>query len=166
MSDSTDSGWWSAAGPPPTPPEPEQIDLRLRPRRRAPRSLLVLAVLVAALVVALLGGAFAGSSPPAPGPVTHSSSLAWTSAQGRQVQSAYLTSCQSAGGGSAYCGCLFSQITAQAPYSTPATFAALGAAVKQDEQSNDLAAIPPAITQADNSCSQPGASSPSARHPI
>jgi hypothetical protein len=165
MSDSTDSGWWSAASPPPTPPEPEQIELRLRPQRRAPRSLLVLAVLVAALVVAVLGGAFAGSSPPAPA-ATHGSSLAWTSAQGRQVQSAYLTSCQSAGGGSAYCGCLFSQITAQAPYSTPATFAALSAAVKQDEQSNDLAAIPPAIAQADNTCSEPGASSPSARHPI
>jgi hypothetical protein len=165
MPDSTDSGWWSAAGPPPTPREPEQIELRLRPQRRAPRSLLVLAVLVVALVVALLGGAFAGSSPPAPAE-THGSSLAWTSAQGRQVQSAYLTSCQSAGGGSAYCGCLFSQITAQAPYSTPATFAALSAAVKQDEQSNDLAAIPPAIAQADNTCSQPGASSPSTRHPI
>jgi len=159
MADPTDRGWWArTAGPPPQP------ELRSTSKQRP---LAILAASIAVVVaLALVSGAFSGGAAPAPVPARSGSGDPWSSALGVHVRSAYLASCQSAGGGSAYCACVFSQITAQAPYSTPQAFAVLSAAAQRAQRANDLAAIPAAVTQANDTCSTPAAGPPSTKHAV
>lgn len=160
MADSTEGAWWARRGEPPQAGGDDAVDESAhRPRPKA-RALLIVSISAAAvLLVALLGDVFGGSGPANPGPAAPSASQAWSGADGARVHAAYLASCQSNGGGAAYCACLFSQLTARASYSTPAAFAALSTALERARSANDTAAVPSAVTQATQTCSSPGVGS-------
>jgi hypothetical protein len=160
MADSTEAAWWARRGEPPLAGGDDAVDERAHGPRPKARALLIVSILAAAvLLVALLGGVFGGSGPPNSGPAAPSASQAWSGADGARVHAAYLASCQSNGGAAAYCACLFSQLTARAPYTTPAAFAALSTALEQARSANDTAAVPSAVTQATKTCSSPAVGS-------
>jgi hypothetical protein len=150
MNGSSDWGWHRTpavpADPSSTPPAASK-----RPSR-APRLVLAAVVLVAviALVVAL-----GGSGKPAP--AGSGASGSWSSARGVALRSAYLTGCQHTGQTAAYCGCLFSFITSEKAYNTPAAFSSV--------ETGSTSATAPVVTQAESACDVPkssGAPVPSA----
>jgi hypothetical protein len=160
MADSTEAAWWARRDEPPVAAGEHTVDESARRRRPKARPLLIVSIIAAAvLVVALLGGVFADPGPANPGPAAPTASQAWSGADGARVHGAYLASCQSDGGAAAYCACLFSQLSARAPYSTPAAFAALSTALERARSGGDTAAVPVAVTQATQTCSSPGAGS-------
>jgi hypothetical protein len=112
-----------------------------------------------ALAIAAIGSAI--GSGPARAPY-----VGWSSTRGTSVRSSYLSSCAQAGGGVVYCGCLFDQITADASYSTPASFSALERIAVRAQRAHDEAAMPSVLTTAGDACSTPSVSSPASKHPI
>ncbi|HUB75939.1 MAG TPA: hypothetical protein VL977_02730 [Solirubrobacteraceae bacterium] len=123
-----------------------------RERRRRARARLSLSVAAAAVTAAALfalSGLFTDATrsvPPA---------ASWSSARGLRVRSDYLTGCEQAGSGGAYCGCLFDRITARLPYSTPGAFVTLELTVRRARRSGDEAGIPAVLTEASDACATP-----------
>lgn len=73
---------------------------------------------------------------------THANSGPWDTATGAQVKTGFIDGCTQSGQSAARCGCLFSQLTAQPAYSTPAGFESLAITMRKFLSTHDPRWLP------------------------